>query len=1011
MANNSNLHRELPFTTLTDYALINLIASTKNRIMEKLNDMGITQIIKRKFNPTQAETLEDSNYQYYDVEEYNSIQMKKRNSISFFHQNIRSFSKNCGQLIAFLSSINHEYDIIMLTEIGQYNIPTMGNVFKLVFNDYNYYYQIPPSNPKGGVAILIKSTIDAAKIRLRNDLEIEMACECTNCQVESLFFEIQLDEVYTIGCIYRHPNGDTHHFSDALRSTITKIKHKGPIVLSGDINISLTSYESSQVKKYIDDLAEMQLIPVITLPTRINDNTATCIDHFYIRQSKKLHKKTLKTGILFSDVSDHLPIFLNIGKIKPNTSERKYIRIHSERNITKFITQLETHDWSNITTIEDTNRAYDTFIKTYIEMYNTSFPLKKVSISRNKDKKWMTKALRLSIQRKNRLYRIKIQNPSLHNINKYKDYNKVLQKCLFQAENCYYLSVLKCKKEGNIKFWKLFGNIINPDKQKKHNLIPKVVYDGKTFTDPYGISNAFNDHFVSIGKKLTEKFDNSSNMRKYMNTNCNESIFLEPIVKEEVMNTINQLKENKAPGPDGISPKIIRFSRDHIAPCLTHIFNLSIQSGQYPHLLKESKVIAIHKKKDRHIPDNYRPISLLDTINKIYEKLLYKRFINFLNTKGLLFLFQFGFRQHHSTSLALTEIVDKIKQSIDNNGYTVGIFLDLCKAFDAVDHKTLLEKLPYYGIRGTALELIKSYLANRFQYTIINGVKSETKAVTCGVPQGSVLGPLLFLLYVNDIENCISSDIPRLFADDTGLFIHGSNLTSIMESAQNVLNKLQDWFYCNKLTLSIPKCSYVIFRGVKRALPNNIPSLHLNNIEIERRESVKYIGVILDSVLSWRQHIDLICTKLNRLFGVFSHLRHKIPNSYARQIYYSTVFPHLNYCLEIYGSCASNLMKKLQTKQNSLMKYLTKKDNQFSTNSVHKLNNILKINDTYELKLMSFVHECLNKTTIPLFHNYFKLQRLTHQYTTRQHSILAVPRKKNKYRYIFDRKKSGRDLE
>ena len=891
--------------------------------MEMLTEMNISKILTRKCNPTQTETLEDCNCQYYDVEEYNQIPITKETGITLFHQNIRSLSKNCGQLIAFLSSINHEYDIIMLTEIGKSNIPTMGNVFKLLFSDYELFFKTPPKNPKGGVAIFIKSTINHGNVTIRNDV-LEMECGCSKCEVESLFFDIQIDEPYTIGCIYRHPNGNTQHFTDSLRKYIDKIKHKGPIILSGDINVSLTSYTNNHVKKYIDDLTELHLIPLTTIPTRITEDTATCIDHFYIKPSKKLHNKTLKTGVLFADTSDHLPIFLIVGKIKLNPKERRYARIHSEVNINKFKSRIDNFDWSSIQTIMDTNEAYNQFIKVYSEIYNESFPLKQVSQSRNKDKKWMTKELRLSIQHKNRLLRIKIKNPTTANIDKYKTYNKSLQKNLFQAENQYYLSVLKSKREGNSKFWKLFASIINPYKHKKNPVINKVVYNGNTYSDPIDISNAFNDHFVSIGKKITDKFDKPSDFRKYMNINCSDSIFLEPILEGEIVKEINFLKENKSPGPDNLSAKIIKLSKEKISPCLTHIFNLSIQSGIYPQQLKMSKVIAIYKKKEKSNPDNYRPISLLDIINKIYEKLLYKRFIKFLNEKKLIFKYQFGFRESHSTGLALTEITDNIKNSIDNNGYTVGIFLDLCKAFDTVDHSTLLSKLTYYGIRGQALQLIKSYLSDRTQYTVINGVKSEIKPVTCGVPQGSVLGPLLFLLYINDIGSCISTNIPRLFADDTGLFIHGTDISTVMTTAQNVLIKLQDWFYCNKLTLSIPKCSYIIFRGRKKDLPIDLPVLRLNGIAIEKVECVRYIGVMLDSFLSYKQHVDSICTKLSRLFGVFTHLRHKIPQTYARQIYYSTIFPHVNYCLEIYGSCVPKIMKTLQTKQNSLMKYLTK---------------------------------------------------------------------------------------
>ena len=659
-------------------------------------------------------------------------------------------------------------------------------------------------------------------------------------------------------------------------------------------------------------------------------------------------------------------------------------------------------EWSNITSHTNTNNAYSEFITNYSRIYNESFPLQRISRSRNKDKKWITKGIRISIQRKNKLYRNKMKHPTTENINKYNSYNKVLQRCLFQSENQYYQDILKTKHEANNKFWKLFGDIINPNKSKKSMKIDKLVYNGSTILDPTDISLAFNDHFASIGKKLTDKFNGDTNLKKYMKSNCSKTLFLQPIVTEEINIEISKLKDKKSSGPDNLPPKIIKISRDFISPCLAHVFNLSITNGEYPDLLKLSKVIAIYKKGERHIPDNYRPISLLDIIDKIFEKLLYKRMIKFLDKNKLLFIYQFGFREKHSTALTLTEITDNIRNSIDNGGYTVAIFLDLCKAFDTVDHEILLQKLPYYGIRGNSHSLMKSYLSNRYQFTVINGVKSDIKPVTCGVPQGSVLGPLLFLLYINDLEHCISPKIPRLFADDTGLFIHGSDILSIMTTAQTVLTKLQDWFYCNKLTLNIPKCAYMIFRGRKKChlslvrgrkkcLPLNIPPLFLNGLEIKRVENFKYIGLILDSKLMWKAHIESICTKISKFFGIFSHMRHKIPKHMARQVYYSTIFPHINYCLEIYGSCSSRLLSKIQRKQNSLVKFLIKKDFLYPTDSLHHENNILKIKHLYELKIASFVHDCLNKKTIPLFHNYFKPQHQTHNYETRQEHTIVVP--------------------
>ena len=507
---------------------------------------------------------------------------------------------------------------------------------------------------------------------------------------------------------------------------------------------------------------------------------------------------------------------MTIGKIPIKKQGPKFTRIHNEANLNKFLNELNDIEFNHIHEIHDTNEAYKEFITPYSALYEKCFPLKKISNARRKDKKWITKGLRISSQHKNKLLRKKIRNPTVANIERYKSYCKVWEKIWFRAENDYYLNAINNKRESNKAFWKLYSSILNPSKVKSKTCISKVTYNGRSMTSPPEISNAFNDHFVTIGKKLTDRFPNQTNFKKYMKRNCNDTIFLAPIVIPEIEKEIRKLKDRKSPGPGNIPPKIVKLTKDRITPVLCHIYNLSISQGNYPELLKISKVIALHKKEDRCNPDNYRPISLLNIFNKIFEKLLYHRFIDFFNKQKLIFKYQFGFRENHSTVLALTEIVDSIKETIDNNGFTVGIFLDLKKAFDAVDHTILLEKLKYFGIRGTAHTLMKSYLSNRKQFTVINTNYSETKPIECGVPQGSVLGPLLFLVFINDMEYCIPDNLPRLFADDTGLFVHGQNINRVLTSAQDVITKLEEWFKCNKLTLSISKCSYIIFKGVKK---------------------------------------------------------------------------------------------------------------------------------------------------------------------------------------------------
>ena len=282
---------------------------------------------------------------------------------------------------------------------------------------------------------------------------------------------------------------------------------------------------------------------------------------------------------------------------------------------------------------------------------------------------------------------------------------------------------------------------------------------------------------------------------------------------QEVLDLISKLESKKSSGHDGLSSKFIKLCSPFLSVILANIFNQSITNGVYPDSLKIARVSPIHKKGDVTDPNNYRPISVLNLLNKIFEKIIHKRLYKYLTKFNLIYKYQFGFRERYSTMHALVELTDRIKDAIDKKLLTCGIFVDLSKAFDTVNHNILLDKLSHYGIRGNLHNLFSSYLSNRKQFVRVNNVNSDLKDITCGVPQGSVLGPLLFLLYINDLANCCPEVFFRIFADDTGIFFHCKDITTLSSLAEKIIQNISRWFECNKLTSNANKTSYIVFRS------------------------------------------------------------------------------------------------------------------------------------------------------------------------------------------------------
>ena len=682
----------------------------------------------------------------------------------------------------------------------------------------------------------------------------------------------------------------------------------------------------------------------------------------------------------------------------------------------EFLNDLKLKTETILRGVSNTKNAVD---KTFSDIHdsilsvvNMHAPFKRVKkqTRKFKEKPWITRRLLSRGKEKDRLYVKALRTQDSDMYNNYKQVRNKLNHDIKLAEKRFIRIRISAAKNKSKVMWKIINGTLHTSTKKSKKSISKLKDASRGFIyQSSDIANTFNDYFVNIGKNMSNTIPEVSHT--IHSPRVTSSFVLFEILEEEISKLIHSLDEHKSSRDDDIPVKFLKLSCPVIAPVLADIFNRCILLGVYPSLLKTAKVIPLYKKGQLDERSNYRPISLLMHLNKIFEKVIHQRLYNFLRKFDVLDRNQYGFRKKHSTASAIYDLIENKLKNLDGNLNICALYMDLSKAFDTVNHKILLEKLDHYGIRGIPLQLIKSYLSNRKQYTVVNGHKSEKLLIDIGVPQGSVLGPLFFILYINDLPYA-SSLVTKLYADDTCLIFSAKTVDELQIVINSEVNKIQNWMSSNKLSINYSKTKYMLINRRNDYTPF---SLYINDHKIEQVHSIKYLGIHIDDKLNWKQHIKYVEGKISSACGAIYRLRQTLDQNFLRTFYFAHAYFHLQYSVLAWCNITKDNLQRLNSLHGKLVRLMTLhgplKDFYFSANEMFKNMDLLRLDDIYQLELAKFMHRAYANDLPQNFNIYFTRIEDMHKYNLRSiknKTFYSKASKTKKYRQWITN--SGVDL-
>ena len=864
-----------------------------------------------------------------------------KTELSFLLINVNGLRGKIGELKGLMHLLKCQFRFVALTEVKL----TAQLDVDLEMDGYDSL-SVYRNEFGGGIKLYFLEHLNVHKVDDVNLTGIHETHEslCVN-------FSISNSQNYTLNVIYRPPDKSAKGFCDNLEHILTNYETERNIFM-GDFNLCTNEvYTNATIRDFVDLMKSYAFINCITKPTYVKHNDtepSSLIDHIWHNVSANFHSYLIEPPM-----SDHLTcavIFDNIKAPKNplnNYSFRDYSMHCQSHFVDSIANEMNNFLFSN-NNINANIIQFDLWFRRLTDKY---FPIRTKFISKKRlTNPWLTTRLIKCIRNKHWLYgRLKL---GIISVDMYKTYTTLLRVALKMAEQDYRKSYFDSIRGNSRKTWSCINDMLG---SRAKEIAQEFLIGGVQTDNKQTISNAFADYFKSIPQTIKSSIVKPPNDLITNIPRFGMSMVFYSADDLEVERIVNRLKRSNE--KYDISVVVLKLGAKWFSQLIAELFNQSMLQCTYPNLLKVARVSPIYKKDNRKLIENYRPVSVLPVLNKIFEKLVFKRINSFFNDNNLISNSQHGFRQGCSTDTAALDLMRHVIPAFSHKMFSLCVFLDQGKAFDLVEHPILLQKLERYGIRGFCLEYLNSYLNNRKSYVNFNNALSDNYAIETSVPQGSVLGPILFNIYTNDLIYYLKNTGIVAYADDTTLILNGLDLVNLADAMNNALNRLSIWCRYNGLSLNSDKTKFMIFTNVNTFV---VPDLKIDGRSIEYVTHFKYLGLTLDHRLKFTLQIDNVTRRLASAAGISYRLGDSFNYDAARSYYFSFIYSVISYGIIVYGGCMmdSGGLSKLQKYQNKILLNLFQR--YFLCNNINELYrkcSILKIVDIYRLRVATIVHK------------------------------------------------------